>query len=239
MGFRFQIDTVTMELEEIPFLKERFDKYRNDPAVKDCLAVLDNPETCYFYVGKISYAYLNRLHIDGYALTFESDTKTPSKYIQMAIKRISKQFEAIPSTNGMFALAYLIAQLAQTAGTQRSHYYETVKEICYCPNSWFDELFQCDAIELNLRNRDFAEIIYLVADTYCSVSNEYELRSAKEIEFLNEIYLKLRKISSRFKRKAIENTEIFKEELLSNALHPKRIGPLIDTYGIEVLEWGF
>lgn len=59
-----------------------------------------------------------------------------------------------------------------------------------------------------------------------------------EIHNLCKGYIERLKEEQRYKLRRQTRTRRIKEELIAAVLHPDRIGPLIEQYGFEVLDWG-
>jgi hypothetical protein len=65
-----------------------------------------------------------------------------------------------------------------------------------------------------------------------------ELHTVEQDECLKQVFLKVRQVCSEAQVRAMTQTRQFKEELVAAVMHPDRVGPMIDKYGIDVLEWG-
>lgn len=212
---------------------EWYHKYQSDPAANTTVLFLENPQYAGSLIHQIPFSELNCILIKGnqYAMRYDESDATRQHTFDM----IDLAFADLPVRHRIPSLIYLIAHIISYQLPLNPS--ETRKDLIVNAE-WLLPILRIESLEPYLRNKDYARLIFEAIHELMDLYLDYELHSVEQDECLKQVFLKVRQVCSEAQDRAIAQTKLFKQELIETVMHPDRIEPLIEKYGIEVLEWG-
>ena len=214
---------------------KRLLRYADDTEVKILVSYLT--ENTYNIVGKLPYEEMNL--ILNASRDYELSCARKSNKATQYLTELQDVFDSLPHSQRLAALVYLLGHTVYRLANLKPHHPENQQLIeCIVKGDWLLPVFRLPALEPYLRNPDYLLLIFEAVYKNVEKHMDYELHLAIQEDFLQHTYQKLRQVYREYKQRVKEQTNIFKEELMMNVLHPDRIGPMIEKYGLEVMEWG-
>lgn len=220
-------------------LPQLLDKYADDETVKSLVQYLKAPTNPSHTISQTPFKQVDKILRYGSDLENTVTNKCEkSTHYSVTLQHMNSVFGSLNETQRIPVLAFYLAKTTQHVGLMMNHTIDQSFRESLNSASWIEDILQLSEVEPYLRNPDYALLIFHHCYAMCDYWNDYELQFVTTEDFLTTVYCKLKKVAKEFQKRCKEQNSLIKEELIMTVLHPDRIGPMIERYGLEVLEWG-
>lgn len=213
-------------------------RFKNNPTTQYIVEFLENPVSLSQFERYFRYDLLNCMK-QALVVTITTTGKTPNPYTVKLQKEVLQLKEELRLPFLTLVLWYSVSTILLSDLFSNENGYNRVHDYRYnC--DWFQRFMNDIHMEPYIQNEDYVDLVYNSLDTISRlhIAETDEEPDEVETNFLFNLYSKLLQIALLHRIRVVKFTKQIHEELMSVALSPDRISNLIETYGMDVLEWG-